>query len=73
MEHDSGERQWRNCTYWARRGPTGNALVERFCGPIAEGRKPAGKGVRAARTICQWQIVRPERTARKRRAGKTPS
>ena len=73
MGHDSGERQWRNCTYWARRGPTGNAPVERFCGPIAEGRKPAGKGVRAALTIGQWQVVRPERTARKRRAGKTPS
>ncbi len=31
--------------------------------------KRLGKGVRAARTICQWQIVRPERTARKRGAG----
>jgi hypothetical protein len=41
--------------------------------PNARRRKPQGKGVRAARTICQWQIVRPERTARKRRAGKPHS
>jgi hypothetical protein len=33
------------------------------------GRERACRGVRAARTICQWQIVRPERPARKRRAG----
>ena len=37
--------------------------------PNARRRKPQGKGVRAARTICQWQIVRPERTAHKRGAG----
>ena len=32
------------------------------------GRERACRGVRAARTICQWQIDRPERTARKRGA-----
>ena len=64
MGHDSGERQWRNCTYWARRGPTGNAPVERFCGPIAEGRKPAGKGLSTFLTA----VIRPRLPGRARNA-----
>ena len=36
---------------------------------LPEGAKPQGKGVRAARTICRWKIVRLERTAPKRGAG----
>jgi hypothetical protein len=47
-------------------GPSGGRSV----GPLPECAKRVGKGERAARTICQWQIVRPERTARKRRAGR---
>jgi hypothetical protein len=38
----------RNC---ARRGPTANAPVERLHGPIAEGRKPAGKGPSTGLTL----------------------
>jgi hypothetical protein len=41
-----------------RRGAAAWAGAERAC-----------RGVRAARTICQWQIVRRERPACKRRAG----
>jgi hypothetical protein len=48
--HDGGAGQ-----KMAIRGPTGNAPVERFCGPIAEGRKPAGKGLSTFLTV----VIRP--------------
>jgi hypothetical protein len=51
-------------------GPISGPSGGRSAGPLPECAKRVGKGERAARTICQWQIVRPERTARKRRAGR---
>ena len=53
----------------APRGPESEGPVDLCRVRLPEAAAPAGKGVRAARTIYQWQIVRPERTAHKRGAG----
>jgi hypothetical protein len=48
----------------APRGPPENAPGERFCGPIAEGRKPAGKGPAPGLT----PVIRPRLPGRARNA-----
>jgi hypothetical protein len=67
-ERDRGGRMIAPTTNTAP-GPTRSRSFGAWPGSLPEGASRRARGVSAARTICHWQIVRPERPARERRAG----